>query len=76
MQIKPDVRLSGLEPEGDKLYVSLNDRYAEYTVESLQAGTFSIEARIFHSGGKQELKVWLGVTDSWQLNRSRVKGVG
>jgi len=57
---KPELRLSGIEPEDDKLYLSLYDRYVEYIVQSPQLQTYSIEARVFHSGGEQELKIWLG----------------
>lgn len=57
---KAEVRLSGLEPEGDRIFVSLYDRYAEYMVESTQPTSYFINARVFHSGGKQEFKIWLG----------------
>lgn len=57
---EPDVHLSGLEPEGDKVILSLDNRYAEYSVKSQSAQTFKLEARVFHSGGEQNLKVWVG----------------
>lgn len=55
-----EVRLSGMEPEGDKLYLQLNGGNSEYTLENKKEKTFQLEARIFHTGGKQDLKIWLG----------------
>lgn len=55
-----EVRLSGMEPEDDKLYLHLSEGYSEYTVETKTEKAFQLEARIFHSGGKQDLKIWLG----------------
>lgn len=56
----PNVHLSGLEPADDRVIVSLFDRHAIYIVESPKDETYEIQARVFHSGGEQDLKFWIG----------------
>lgn len=55
-----DVRFSVMEPENDKLFVSLGKGGADYSVEVEQQNRFSIDARIFHPGGEQTMEIWLG----------------
>ncbi|WP_052748998.1 SUMF1/EgtB/PvdO family nonheme iron enzyme [Arsukibacterium ikkense] len=54
-----DVRNSGLEPEDDRIIVSLGANKAVYHLQVTKAGKFQFDARVFHSGETQKFELWL-----------------
>lgn len=56
----PDIRFSSMEPEENKIIMSLNGGTATYLLDVTDEGSYLVDARIYHKGSSQLVKLWLG----------------